>query len=421
MRRLCSALGVLAIASSVVPACAPAEDDDDMTAGDAGDASSGDASGDDDSGAGGGGFHVVDLIDTADGVQRVGVDTVNAIRCTDPAHCVIGTYNFGDGGALLATSDGATLEEVRTAEVQFLAIEDTGAGWIALIDQASPFLMAEGDPTDPASWQARDVGLNETDDDFEVLNSQEFVRAGSGGDWTYATSGIIWHADQAPSTTTEWSGLWSPERVPPYPGDWDDLKLADDTICDSDPDNHFSPDFGQLGFASADLAFVIYPAGGIPQGGSDPPGACVSRDGGATFHQVPFPGLTPEEGGPYAIFCVDADHCWGYGVHPYSGDPPFVYYSTDASAPSATWQRAQAPADSRSRTPREIRFTPDGQHGWLVGEDNLAWKSSDGGATWTDVGPELEALVDELDWTSVFPLDADHVWLGGSRGILVAH
>ena len=422
MRVLVSSLIIAALAG-----CVAAEeedgsgDGDDGVADDGGDGGDdgGDDDGDDGSDDGGEGFRVVLLIDTDDGVQRVGVDTVTAIRCLDAGRCAFGTYNFSDGGALFVTADGETLTTVRTTEAQFQGIDDTGAGWIARLSQASPFFMAAGDPTVAASWSAVEVGLNESDMDFEVLNSQELVRAGTGGDWLYVYEGAMWRADRAPSATTEWTGLWSPHRVPPFPADWETRKEADPTLCDSDPDNGFLPGLADFGFASADLGFVIYGAGRVSQISSDPPGVCVSRDGGATFHQVPFPGLGDGEGGPYAVVCLDADRCWAYGVEPFSGDPPYVYYSTNASAAAPTWQRAQVPAGD-SDTPRDIGFAPDGLHGWLVGENNLAWETVDGGVTWTDRGPETEALVGEVDLTSAYPLDGERVWLGGSRGVLLA-
>jgi hypothetical protein len=415
-------LGSTLIIAALATGCVAAEDAGDDGTGDDGTTDGGDdGSGDDgaDDDGGDDGFRVVPLIDTEDGVQRVDVDTVTSIRCNDASHCAFGTYNFSDGGALFVTADGSTLTTVRTTEAQFQGIDDTGAGWIARLSQASPFFMATGDPTVAASWSSVEVGLNESDMDFEVLNSQELVRAGTGGDWLYVYEGVIWHAAQAPSATTEWTGLWSPHRVPPFPNDFEARKDADPTLCDSDPDNGFQPNLSDFGFASPDLGFVIYGAGRTSQISTDPPGVCVSRDGGATFHQVPFPGLMPDEGGPYAVQCIDASRCWAYGVEPFSGVPPYVYYSTNASAAAPIWQRAQVPGGD-SDTPRDIAFASDGLHGWLVGENNLAWETVDGGVTWTDRGPETEALVGEVDLTSAFPIDAERVWLGGSRGVLLA-
>lgn len=383
--------------------------------------------GDDD----GGGFRAVTVPDTDDGVTRTGVDTITGIRCDSPDHCAIATRNRDHGGALFVTTDGAALMPVYTSadiealdtvigHAQFLHVDDTGAGWIARLDIASPLVMAASDPSAAASWSFTDPGTNEGDSDFGVLNNQELVRAADDGTWLYVYSGVMWSATQAPSASTAWTGLWSPQRVPPFPEDFAALKAADATLCDSDPAISVAPDLGQLGYASPDLSLVIYPGGGPNQGATDAPGVCVSRDGGHSFHQVAFAGLDPAQVRPVAVECLDANRCWAIGGVDFDGAPAYVYYSTDASAAAPTWTAATVPSAADRDSPRGIAFAPDGQHGWVVGNRGLVWRSSDGGATWTDASAELAAVAgSDITFESATVIDADHVWLGGDDGTLL--
>jgi hypothetical protein len=418
MQRLCS-IRLFLVFAWAVPACAPVDPDEED------DGDLGDDDGDDESDDGSAdGLRLVDLVDTEDGVQRMGVDTVNGIRCVDAAHCAIATRNFSDGGALYVTADGQTLQPVLTSDdlpgsSQFLGIDDTGAGWIARIDRSGPIVLAAGDPISASSWSQVEVGSNESESDFTVLNNQELIRAGTGGDWLYVYSGVVWHAPTGPSPTTAWLGRWAPHRLPTFPPDYDERKAADPTLCDSDPVVGTEPDMTAFGFASADLTIVMYPAGGVNQGATDPPGVCISRDGGATFHQVPFEGMSAEEVGPLAIYCLDNDRCWAFGGIPFDGAPAYVYASTNASTATPIWRRAVPAGEADDHRPRAISFAPDGQHGWLVGDDGLVWTSADGGATWSDVSGTFVALAGMLDWTSVFAVDATRAWIGGASGALV--
>jgi hypothetical protein len=411
---------------ALTPACAPVQED-----GDASDGDGPDGDGPDGDGPGTGEYRLVELVATADGVDRAGVDVVTGIRCAAADHCAFATRNRDSGGALFTTADGDRLEPVFTSKdieaatgligyAQFLSIDDTGAGWIARLDIAEPFVMSSGDPASPASWSMVDVGSNESDSDFSVLNNQELVRASAAGDWLYIYSGVIWRAGSAPGSATTWSGMWAPHRVPTFPRDYEAQKDADPTLCDSDPVVAVDPDMGQLGYASDDLGFVVYPAGGRNQAATDPPGVCVSHDGGASFHQVPFPNLAEEEIGPLAVHCLDADRCWAFNGVAFDGGPAYVYYSSDASAANPTWRRGVAPSEDDDDQPRALAMAPDGQRGWLVGDDGLAWQTSDGGATWTDARAELAgAAGGDVDWTSVVALEGGRAWFGGAAGVLL--
>jgi hypothetical protein len=389
------------------------------------------AGGDDDDDGGGGDFHTVTLPET-DGVDRAR-DTVTGVRCESATSCAITTRNRDEGGALFVTGDGTTLEPVLTgaeieadvpglgAEVGFLGVDDTGAGWVARIDVASRLVLATGDPITAASWALVEPGTNDADSDFRDLSNQELVRAGTDGSWLYVTSGIIWAADAAPSATTAWAGVWSPNRIPPFPRNYDELKADDPTLCDSDPTIAVAPDMGRFGYASPDLGFVIYPAGGPNQARTDVPGVCVSHDRARTFHQVPFAGLDPAQVGPLAVQCLDADRCWAIGGVDFDSAPAYVYYSTDASAAAPTWLAATVPTQADRDSPRALAMAPDGEHGWLVGNRGLAWRTSDGGATWTDESVAVAAVAgDDVTFHAVEVLDGGSVWIGGEDGVLLA-
>jgi photosystem II stability/assembly factor-like uncharacterized protein len=66
-------------------------------------------------------------------------------------------------------------------------------------------------------------------------------------------------------------------------------------------------------------------------------------------------------------------------------------------------------------TLESVAFLPNGQHGWIVGNNGLVLRTKDGGATWTtmDAGVGDSQLL-----RAIFPVSADEVWLAGYGGTL---
>lgn len=66
-------------------------------------------------------------------------------------------------------------------------------------------------------------------------------------------------------------------------------------------------------------------------------------------------------------------------------------------------------------TLQSVAFLPNGQHGWIVGNNGLILRTKDGGDTWTsmDSGAGISTPL-----RAIFPVTADEVWLAGERGTL---
>jgi photosystem II stability/assembly factor-like uncharacterized protein len=99
---------------------------------------------------------------------------------------------------------------------------------------------------------------------------------------------------------------------------------------------------------------------------------------------------------------------------------PYIQRTIDAGK---TWTNVALPAAvaSHGLALNAAFFAPDGQHGWIVGFDHdtnhaLALASTDGGATWS----ALTGLGDAQLYSG-FALDATHVWIGGTDGVLLVH
>ena len=97
------------------------------------------------------------------------------------------------------------------------------------MDKSIGFLSASGDGNSADQWSVTPIGS-----DLVGLNSQVMF-AESGGYWIYLRQGVVYGSSAGPGDGASWTGLWSPQTIPPNPENYDDLKAADDTICDSAP------------------------------------------------------------------------------------------------------------------------------------------------------------------------------------------
>jgi photosystem II stability/assembly factor-like uncharacterized protein len=109
----------------------------------------------------------------------------------------------------------------------------------------------------------------------------------------------------------------------------------------------------------------------------DEPSWAVLRttDGGATWKKI-----TPsEKQSPEDVFFLDANNGWLVGsTEDDAGDPgpSEILVSHDGGA---TWQQQAKLAASL----RGVRFA-DAQNGWAVGSEGRTYRTTDGGATWTE-------------------------------------
>lgn len=334
---------------------------------------------------------------------------------------------------------GVVRDSLRTAPATLRATQDRPFGRCNL-QKSSVFdrglngtecavTSASSDYTTKSSWSRTEIGINDSDNGFTVLNDQEGFGVAPDGTWRYLYTGVLFGAAKAPSATTYWDGVWSPQRVPPFPADFQQLKDADATICNSNPGGSVNPHPTQVMYMSDDLSLIMYPASSMNNEdlhNPDLPGVCVSTDRGATFRVVAFPDA-PGGYGPLGVDCTDNDHCWAYNGLQYSDDTHYIYFTQNASqGTSMTWTRATLPSNlvSGQTQIRHIFFAPDNTHGWAVGANDgrpLLLRTVDGGANWTDESAPVMALIGKTRLSSGFALDADNIWVGGEKGVLLSN
>jgi hypothetical protein len=417
------------LAAGALAGC-PAEEGD----GGGDDAGDDDGDGGDDGGddGDGGAWRALPLPDTDDGILREGEDRITGFHCVAPDRCVVSTDNF-DGGALFAANKtGITDTLIVSKDVQdvsatlgkqtFHGFDTTPMGVIARLSSGTDMVYAAGDPLLPASWTVGDPGIHPDGSDFG-LTPQLFFRSNAAGNrWILWNKYGSYEASQAPGPTTQWRGLWSPQQNPPVPADLPARRRADPTLCNTEVGNRTSPPLADTFYIGSDLETIIYPSYTMNARGDDAPGACVSTDGGRSFHQAPLPAEVGEYG-PSAIRCLDDDNCFAINGLSIYDNSFWIYRTTNASAgKDLTWTKATIPAlPIDGVTANAIFFAPGGQRGFVVGGNNgkaLLLATTDGGATWVDRSPELAALRVGVLFSGAAP-DERTVWLGGVDGALL--
>jgi photosystem II stability/assembly factor-like uncharacterized protein len=105
----------------------------------------------------------------------------------------------------------------------------------------------------------------------------------------------------------------------------------------------------------------------------------------------------------------DEAHAWLIG---YSGT---LWRSDDAGR---SWRAVKVPAVQNpsvaqaAPTQRDLAFA-DALNGWMVGEDGTVYATTDGGAGWSQ-----QNIGTQQTLGAVYPVDAQRVWMGGSRGVV---
>ena len=365
-------------------------------------------------------------------------DRITAILCSSRDACVVTTQALSGSGKVELVSDravGAVLVDGDQLNgpahagggLGFIGLDRTRNGVVARADVSGAYVSATGDFTKQASWSVVDMGTTGGDSFF--LNPQVALQQGADGHWLFINyRGSVFGASSAPSPTTVWTELWSPESLPPVPDGLEDRFAADPTLCDNEVSGGTFPQMAQNAVISQDLKLAIAPSGGLNQRGTAAPGVCISTDGGTNFYQVPFTGVRhdTDANGPNAVTCLDSNRCFAFNGVQFQDGSSWVYYTNNALLGKAsTWTRATVPASWGTTTtehPTAIFFAPDGMHGWIAGNsDNHAMllRTTDGGHSWTDVSGQVAALT-ENQLIAGFALDNDHIWVTGERGTLLA-
>ena len=359
-------------------------------------------------------------------------ERVTGVYCSSVASCVVSTEDRFEGGHIYS-SDGLTItgtvmtgddsftDQVGVAgTASFTGFSTVGDRLFAHVDGAAAALLtASGDVTQAAAWQLTTVGVPEGDSSFG--GNQQLGWGEAAGRWVYAITGTIFAGTDQPSPGALWLATWSPDNVP---AGLVQRHRDDPSLCMAQPSVSISTALTRVAYVAPDLSVVLYPAGARNQPGSEEPGVCISTDGAETFLHVPFPDIEGDLG-PLGVKCFGADHCVAFGGLQYAPESVYIYVTNDATAGAAsTWVRAELPRLREDSRFRDVSFAPDGLTGWAVGAEGagspLVLVTSDGGATWSDATSTVRALAQGVRLHTVYVFDAEHVWIGGEGGLLLA-
>jgi hypothetical protein len=389
-------------ACAVVPGSTGGGDDD----GGGGGSSMGSGGG---GGSGGGTsseWTAIPLVDDGN-IPHAGNDLVSGIYFTAPDKGYVVTQgagdSFSDGGAVFAIANTtATLAfsgkdggPSQLGSIDFTGIEPTANGVVAMAYSAD---IVRGDASGHFAI-AKDGNLGGIE---PVLGFHETASATT----IIRDTGVVSVATSAAGPNASFQDVWAPNATQRIPQD-----LPAD-MCQGGP----------MGTGAPVTRASAYIGNGLIAYTADPdfmPQVCVSTNGGSSFYPAM---LTVDddasESPPTGVLFTSATTgitWWGS-----STAKPYIQRTTDGGK---TWTSVAVPAAvaSHGLAMNAAFFAPDGQHGWIVGFDHdsnkaLALASTDGGATWS----ALSGLGDAPLYSG-FALDATHVWIGGTEGVLLAH
>lgn len=363
------------------------------------------------------GWTKLTLLDGDDGISHSTTDLVNAIWCAALDRCVLATAGdaFEAGNLYAATYEAVTAIVVEgssiASDLAFIGLSPLPSGLVARVDRPQPLVLSTEDFTSPAGWAAIDPGDLGS---FEAaFNPQMWLQTSPAGSQLALRNAVLL-SSSAPGAGAVWVPSWAPPGVP---SNFVDLLIADPMLCTVAP----TLGWGPVGWVSDDLQTTAFAVG---NGLDDAyPGACVSTDGAATFRYAPLPAGEVTFGGPRGLRCNDAEHCWLFGDDSVT-QPAYVYSLEGSLAGTLTWKRANIPAGPE-RQLRDLYFAPDNLRGWAVGTEapgrGLLLASEDGGLTWSDNLVAGVAAFEGAALLSVFALDAQNIWVGGERGLVMSN
>jgi hypothetical protein len=244
------------------------------------------------------------------------------------------------------------------------------------------------------------------------------MRSRASGTLMVADTGYVSTTSGAPGPSAVWTDTWAPEGVPPVPNP----VPADE--CQAGPASA-EPTQRTSVYVSPDGSLVAYVSTSL----GDAPQICLSTDGGNSFLPKLLPGVSSDamDYPPTGVTFASATTGITWWATSISTGTGYVYRTTDGGQ---TWNPVTLPSAvvSGSIELASAFFAPDGMTGFIIGYDYdasipLLLRSEDGGATWASSGGDLAAKVTAAGGGKLFSgfaLDANHIWVGGDYGVLMA-
>ena len=323
---------------------------------------------------------------------------------------------FSKGGAVFqATGEAVTNVAFSGNEtgirllgtINWIGLEPSPSGYVAMAYAADVIQSKDGG----ASFQ---IEGNSTSDRFGIEHVLAY-RVSPTGTTMVRKTGVVTVSTGAPGPGASYEDVWAPNASSPTPNP------VPDDMCQGGPLGTGAPTTRYSVHVSPDRNFLAYTSNPDHQ-----PEICISTDGGRSFYprslDVPESAIDfPATG----VVFTSATTGITWFAQPTADGGNYIKRTTDGGA---TWSAIALPAEVANKSidlPAGF-FAPDGQHGWLAGFDYddtaaLLLATSDGGVTWRVV-PEVASAVEAAGGDKLFTgfaLDADHVWIGGARGLLM--
>jgi len=353
-------------------------------------------------------------------------DIVSAIYFDSATHGLIGTMDTVDphadanGGGIFA-SDGTKLTKQTWAGYDR---SSAGAGYtnigyrdfrvsggvIVATTEMGAFTYSSDNGETWTQVKPSAAGIDETTWASQIGNGPSW--------WVANDTGIVYKSDKLPSADATYTRVWAPESTPTVP----DPVPADG--CQEGPVPGYPTTLPyRWVYASPDGSRLLFPR-------RKAPGLCITTDSGATFNKVALPDApaVDSERAPGGVYFTDALHGWVFFANDAIDGSAYVYRTLDGGL---TWVAGTVPAalleTSAKVSLRAVFFAPDNKAGYIVGyhgneTEPLLLKSTDGGATWSDISSSLNGIPGvspPVKLYSVFALDAKNVWVGGDYGLLL--
>jgi hypothetical protein len=381
-----------------------------------------DGGGGDGGGGGGGGWTAMPLLDEVLSpdrtIYRKGNDLVSGIYYESATRGVIvsqgadGTFSHGGavfeatGSAVTSIAFGGDNTGLRLiGGIDFIGLEHTPSGYVAMAYASDVIASRDGG----ATFQIQHNGSADRFGIEAVLAYQ----LSSSGTTLVRKSGVVTVSSGTPGPDASYEDIWAPNATAPIP---DPVPASQ---CQGAPLGTGRPTTRYSVHVSADREVIAYTSNPDHQ-----PELCLSSDGGRSFfpHVLDVP-ASATDFTPTGVVFTSRMVGLTWFAQPSAG--VYVKRTDDGGV---TWRDVALPSEIAAgelELPAGF-FAPDGQHGWLAGFDHAARRAlllvtSDGGATWAKV-PGIGDAVDAAGGDKLysgFALDAAHVWIGGSHGVVM--